>query len=40
LLAGRVQGFANEPSRRRPVRRALALVLLGIACWLAWSTAR
>ena len=40
LLAGRVQGFANEPSRRRPIRRALALVLLGIACWLAWSTAR
>jgi threonine/homoserine/homoserine lactone efflux protein len=40
LLAGRVQGFANEPSRRRPVRRVLALVLLGIAGWLAWSTAR
>jgi threonine/homoserine/homoserine lactone efflux protein len=40
MLAGRVQGFANEPSRRRPIRRALALVLLGIACWLAWSTAR
>lgn len=40
LLAGRLQGFANEPSRRRPVRQALAVVLLGIAAWLAWSTAR
>jgi len=40
LLAGRLQDFANEPSRRRPVRRTLAVVLLGIAIWLAWSTAR
>jgi threonine/homoserine/homoserine lactone efflux protein len=40
LLAGRLQGFANDPSRRRPIRRALAIVLLCIAGWLAWSTAR
>ena len=40
LLAGRLQDFANEASRRKPVRRALAIVLLGIAAWLAWSTAR
>ena len=40
LAAGRVQHFANEPSRRKPVRRVLAIVLLGIAAWLAWSTAR
>jgi len=40
LAAGRVQHFANEASRRKPVRRALAVVLLGIAAWLAWSTAR
>jgi threonine/homoserine/homoserine lactone efflux protein len=40
LAAGRLQDIANEPSRRKPVRRALALVLLGIAIWLAWSTAR
>lgn len=40
LLAGRLQGFANEPTRRRPIRRTLAAVLLCIAGWLAWSTAR
>lgn len=40
LLAGRLQGFANDPSRRRPIRRALAVVLFCIAAWLAWSTAR
>ena len=40
LLAGRLQDFANDPSRRRPVRRALAIVLFCIAGWLAWSTAR
>ena len=40
LAAGRVQNFANEASRRKPIRRALAIVLLGIAAWLAWSTAR
>lgn len=40
LLAGRLQDFANEPSRRKPIRRLLAVVLVGIALWLAWSTAR
>lgn len=40
LAASRVQGFANSPKRRRPVRRALAAVLAGIAIWFAASTAR
>jgi threonine/homoserine/homoserine lactone efflux protein len=40
LLAGQLQDFTNEASRRKPIRRALAIVLLGIAAWLAWSTAR
>lgn len=40
LLAGRLQRFTNNPSRRRPIRRALAVVLFCIAAWLAWSTAR
>ncbi|MDO9411635.1 MAG: LysE family translocator [Pseudolabrys sp.] len=40
LLAGRLQGFTNDPARRRPIRRALAIVLVCIAAWLAWSTAR
>ncbi|MCX7295304.1 MAG: LysE family translocator [Hyphomicrobiales bacterium] len=40
LLAGRLKGFVNDPARRRPIRRALAIVLLCIAAWLAWSTAR
>ncbi len=40
LLAGQLQDFTNEPSRRKPIRRTLAIVLLGIAAWLAWSTAR
>jgi threonine/homoserine/homoserine lactone efflux protein len=40
LLASRVQHFASPPARRRSVRRALALVLVGIAGWLAFSTAR
>lgn len=37
LLVSRVQHFASQPARRRP---ALALVLVGIAGWLAFSTAR
>lgn len=40
LLAGRLQGFTNDPARRKPIRRTLAIVLLGIAGWLAWSTGR
>jgi len=40
LAAGRLQHITNEPSRRKPIRRALAIVLLGIAAWLAWSTGR
>src|SRR5471030_719392 len=40
VLASRLQHFATSESRRRPVRRALALLLAGIAIWLAYSTAR
>lgn len=40
LLATRVQGYAADPSRRRPIRRTLALILVAIAAWLAYSTAR
>jgi threonine/homoserine/homoserine lactone efflux protein len=40
LLAGWVQPYAADPARRRPVRRALALVLAAIAAWIAYSTAR
>jgi threonine/homoserine/homoserine lactone efflux protein len=40
IMANRVQHFANEPERRRPVRRALAVVLAGIAIWFGFSSAR
>jgi threonine/homoserine/homoserine lactone efflux protein len=40
VLAGRLQSFATSPARRRPVRRILAVVLAGIAAWLAYSSAR
>jgi threonine/homoserine/homoserine lactone efflux protein len=40
LLASQLRHFATSESRRRPVRRALALLLAGIAIWLAYSTAR
>lgn len=40
MLASRLQHFATSESRRRPVRRALALVLAGIAIWFAASSAR
>lgn len=40
LLAGRMQVLVSDPRRRRPVRRALALLLAAIAAWIAYSTAR
>jgi threonine/homoserine/homoserine lactone efflux protein len=40
VLAGRVQPFAASPARRRPIRRGLAVVLMAIAAWLAYSTTR
>ena len=40
ILASRLQHFATSEHRRKPVRRALALLLVGIAIWLAYSTAR
>jgi threonine/homoserine/homoserine lactone efflux protein len=40
MLAGRLQAFSGSASRRRPVRRALAVLLAVIAAWIAYSTAR
>jgi threonine/homoserine/homoserine lactone efflux protein len=40
VLASRLQLFATNETRRRPVRRMLAVLLAGIAIWLAYSTAR
>ena len=40
LLAGTLQGSIATPDRRRTVRRALALVLLGIAIWFALTSGR
>jgi threonine/homoserine/homoserine lactone efflux protein len=40
VLASRLQRFATSEARRKPVRRALALLLAGIAVWFAVSTAR
>jgi threonine/homoserine/homoserine lactone efflux protein len=39
MLASRLQHFATS-ERRKPIRRALALLLAAIAVWLAYSTAR
>jgi len=40
LLAGFAQPFLADPVRRRPVRKVMALALLGIAVWFGWSTGR
>jgi threonine/homoserine/homoserine lactone efflux protein len=40
LLASRLHGVLANPERRRIVRRALAIVLAGIAIWFAASTSR
>ena len=39
-LAGSLQGTVATAGRRRKVRRALALVLVGIAIWFALTTGR
>jgi threonine/homoserine/homoserine lactone efflux protein len=40
LLAGTLQHRIDTPDKRRIVRRALALLLVGIAAWFAVSTRR
>jgi threonine/homoserine/homoserine lactone efflux protein len=40
LLASRLQDLIHTPQTRRTIRRALALLLAGIAVWLAASTGR
>jgi threonine/homoserine/homoserine lactone efflux protein len=40
LLADRMRRLINTPAQTRRIRRALALALVAIAIWLAWSTAR
>lgn len=40
LLASRLQGLIRTPQNRRTVRRVLAVLLAGIAVWLAASTGR
>jgi threonine/homoserine/homoserine lactone efflux protein len=39
-MASRLQNFATDQARRRPVRRILAILLTAIAVWIAYSTAR
>jgi threonine/homoserine/homoserine lactone efflux protein len=39
-LAGTLQGTFATSGRRRAVRRALALALVGIAIWFALTTGR
>lgn len=40
LAAGRLQRYVDDPTWRRRVRRGLALVLVAIAVWFTFSTAR
>lgn len=40
LLASRMQGSIESPDKRRGIRRALAVLLAGIAIWFAFSTQR
>ena len=40
LAASRLQRYVADPEWRRPIRRALALVLAAIAIWFTFSTAR
>ena len=40
VLASRLRGLVEDPVRRRPIRRVLAIALAGVAIWLAWGTAR
>lgn len=40
LLASRLLRFVADPEWRRPIRRVLAIALVGIAVWFLLSTAR
>lgn len=40
LLAGRLYRFLDDPRYRLPVRRGLAVVLVGVAVWFLLATAR
>ena len=40
LFASRLRSVIVEPTQVRLIRRVLALALVAIAVWLAWSTAR
>ena len=40
LLAGRLRPFLMSGGRHKPVRRTLALALVLVAAWLAWTTRR
>jgi threonine/homoserine/homoserine lactone efflux protein len=40
LSASRLRTIIVKPAQVRLIRRALALALVVIAAWLAWSTAR
>ncbi|TMJ03769.1 MAG: LysE family translocator [Alphaproteobacteria bacterium] len=40
ISASRLRELINDPARLRPIRRILAVMLAGVAIWLAWSTAR
>ena len=40
LLAGRLYRFLDDPRWRVPVRRGLALILVGVAIWFLLTTKR
>ncbi|MEA3533363.1 LysE family translocator [Rhizobium sp. CC-YZS058] len=40
LLAGSFTRFMNQPKREQATRRALSLLLVGVAVWMAWSGGR
>ena len=40
LLANSVRGLVARTGQMKRIRRVLALALVGVAVWLAWSTAR
>ena len=39
LLAGTVQPLLTIPARRRTMGAVFALLLVGVALWVTWSTA-
>jgi threonine/homoserine/homoserine lactone efflux protein len=39
-FASNLQAFATDPKREKPIRRIFAVLLLGVAIWMAISTAR